>query len=129
MRQVEFTHRSPLYWLCAVLAVGIFLFGILALFQPVFGAELFGSPVKDADGLRWVRSAGVRDIALGLMLGTVVLLRQKRTVGILILFMIGVPISDAWTVLSLPGPGYQALLHAGSVLFMVALAVLLLRRR
>jgi Domain of unknown function (DUF4267) len=124
-----FTPKSPLYWFCGALALGISLVGLLAIFAPQPGSEMFGIPVRATDALSWVRLAGVRDIALGLVLFATMTLQQGRTVGILILLSIVIPITDAITVFLRTGLSYHFLIHACSILYMISLGVMLLRRQ
>lgn len=123
-----FTPRSPLYWLSGVFAIGLVLIGLLALLSPAAASIMFGIPVEGQDALLWVRLAGVRDIALGLLVIAVIVLRQPRTTGILILLATVVPITDVVTVVLHNGLSSQALLHAVAIPFMLFLGSLLLRR-
>ncbi len=122
-----FTSRSPLYWLCGALALGIFLVGLLALVAPQTGSVMFGMPATTADTFPWVRLAGIRDIALGLVLFAMMALREGRTAGILILLSLVVPITDVTTVFSRTGFSYHIFIHGGAAIFMIILGTLLVR--
>lgn len=87
----SFTPKSPLYWLAGVLALGIFLVGLLAMLAPAPGSVMFGMPAATGDALPSIRLAGIRDIALGLILFATIVLKEGRTTGILILLVIVVP--------------------------------------
>jgi hypothetical protein len=127
-QSIHFTVRSPLYWLYAAFAIGILLVGGLAVLMPLTASALFGAPVKVADGIDWVRTAGVRDIAIGLMFAAMLVLREGRTAGVLMLLVIIVPVGDAFTVLSTAGVTYQVFLHGVAAIFMAKLGSLLVKR-
>ena len=125
---MNFTAKSPLCWLYAALTLGILLAGVLALFDPFTAAVLFGRPVKTVDDYTWVRLAGMRDIAIGLMFAAMLVLKEQRIAGILVLLTIVVPVGDAVTVLSARGVSYQVFIHGGAAIFMAVLGMLLLKR-
>jgi hypothetical protein len=126
---MNFTVKSPLYWLYAALTLGILLAGVLALFDPFTASVLFGRPVKTVDNYTWVRLAGMRDIAIGLIFAAMLVLKEQRIAGILVLLTIVVPVGDAFTVFSARGVSYQAFIHGGATIFMAVLGTLLLKRR
>ena len=125
---MNFTTKSLLYWLYAALTLGILLAGVLALFDPFTAAVLFGRPVKTVDDYTWVRLAGMRDIAIGLMFAAMLVLKEQRIAGILVLLTIVVPVGDAFTVFSARGASYQVFIHGGAAIFMAVLGLLLLKR-
>jgi Domain of unknown function (DUF4267) len=124
-----FTTKSLLYWLYGAFALGLTLIGLFAIVAPQTASGMFGRPVTVADALPWVRLAGVRDIALGLVFFALMALKEGRTAGILVLLTLVVPMTDATTVFMRTGLGYQALAHAAAILYMLVLGVMLLRRR
>jgi len=125
----SFTPKSPLYWLAGVLALGIFLVGVLAVFAPAPGSVMFGMPAATGDALPWIRLAGIRDIALGLILFATIVLKEGRTTGILILLVIVVPITDVTTVFLRTGFSFHVLIHGGGIVYMAIIGTLLLRGR
>ena len=126
--QSGFTFRSPLYWLTAAFAAGIAAIGLLALLVPIHAASMFGVPVKSVDAASWVRIAGVRDIAYGAVMGSLLAFREKRAAGLLILLSIIIPAGDAFSVLAATGMCFQVFFHGSSVIFMAVLGIFLLRR-
>ena len=96
--------------------------------MPLTASALFGAPVKVADGIDWVRIAGVRDIAIGLMFAAMLVLREGRTAGVLMLLVVIVPVGDAFTVLSTAGVTSQVFLHGVSAIFMAILGSLLVKK-
>jgi hypothetical protein len=125
----NFTAKSPRYWLCAVLALGILLVGLLAAVAPLTGSVMFGLPVNAVETIPWVRIAGMRDIALGLILTAMLILKERRTVGILILLAVVIPVSDGIIVFSATGLSYHIIIHSGGAIFMAVLGVVLVRGR
>ena len=125
---MNFTAKSPLYWLYAALTLGILLAGVIAVFDPFVASVLFGRPVKTADDYTWVRLAGMRDIAIGMIFAAMLVIKEQRTAGVLVLLTIVVPVGDAVTVLSARGVSYQVFIHGGAAIFMAVLGMLLLKR-
>jgi hypothetical protein len=126
---MNFTAKSPLYWLYAALTLGILLAGVIAVFDPFVASVLFGRPVKTADDYTWVRLAGMRDIAIGMIFAAMLVIKEQRTAGVLVLLTIVVPVGDAFTVFSARGASYQVFIHGGAAIFMAVLGMLLLKKR
>jgi hypothetical protein len=126
---MNFTAKSPLCWLYAALTLGILLAGVIAVFDPFIASVLFGRPVKTVDDDTWVRLAGMRDIAIGMIFAAMLVVKEQRTAGVLVLLTIVVPVGDAVTVFSARGASYQIFIHGGAAIFMAVLGMLLLKRR
>ena len=126
---MNFTAKFPLYWLYAALTLGILLAGVIAVFDPFIASVLFGRPVKTVDDYTWVRLAGMRDIAIGMIFAAMLVIKEQRTAGVLVLLTIVVPVGDAVTVLSARGVSYQVFIHGGAAIFMALLGMLLLKKR
>ena len=126
---MNFTAKPPLYWLYAALTLGILLAGVIAVFDPFIASVLFGRPVKTVDDYTWVRLAGMRDIAIGMIFAAMLVIKEQRTAGVLVLLTIVVPVGDAFTVFSARGASYQVFIHGGAAIFMAVLGMLLLKKR
>ena len=126
---MNFTAKSPLCWLYATLTLGILLAGVIAVFDPFIASVLFGRPVKTVDDYTWVRLAGMRDIAIGMIFAAMLVIKEQRTAGVLVLLTIVVPVGDAFTVFSARGASYQVFIHGGAAIFMAVLGMLLLKKR
>jgi hypothetical protein len=125
----NFTAKSPLYWLCGAFALGLTLVGLLAIFTPVPASIMFGMPASTIEAIPWVRLAGIRDVALGLVFFVMMTLKQGRATGILMLLAVIVPITDAITVFLRSGLSYQIFIHGSSVIFMIIIGMLLIRSK
>jgi Flp pilus assembly protein protease CpaA len=125
----DFNTRSLLYWLCGVLALVITVIGLVALFAPTKGADIFGLHAIAAEGKAWVRLFAARELTLGLILFALMVLKQGRIAGILLLLALVIPITDAATVYSQAGWNRHILMHAVSIPYMVVVGIALLRHK
>lgn len=116
--------------LVALLSVGLIAIGVAALLVPDFAATLYGVDATTLSARVFVRAAGARDIAIGMILiGLLVRRSDSGTVGIAVLGATLVPIFDTVSVLQASGMQTALILHAGSILPMTVLAIALFRVR
>jgi hypothetical protein len=120
--------KSLLYWLCGAFALALIVIGVLAIIAPISASMMFGVPATTAEAVPWVRLAGIRDIALGLIFCAITALKQSRATGILMLLTAVVPATDAATVFLQNGLSYGVFIHGSSIVFMLIVGTLLLRR-
>jgi len=124
---------STLTWLrasVAILSVALVGIGLAALLAPGFAAAGYGVDVSTLSDHAYVRAAGVRDIAIGgILLVLLARLSETRTVGIAVLVATLVPIVDTINVLQASGVRPALILHVGSILPMMILAIALLGAR
>jgi hypothetical protein len=120
---------SPSALLAFALVAFLFLLSALAAFDPVAAADGFGLPVTAPDALPWLRIKAGRDLGLGLMLLTVLLLRQPRVFGAMSLVSVVIPLVDAVTVMShgARSIGYALSVHGSAVVYGLLLGAWLLR--
>src|SRR5689334_15731953 len=87
--------------LAAVVSFGIILIGCLYIFAPQRAMGSFGLklPAADADTLAWLRLKGIRDIAAGLAVLTLLAATDSRTAGLLILVFAAIPFGDMSNIL------------------------------
>ena len=85
----------------ALIAVGIMVIGCFYLASPqrVLGSFGLKPPASDADTLAWLRLKGIRDVASGLALLTLMLTTESRTVGIVLLVFAIIPFGDMSNIL------------------------------
>ncbi len=87
--------------LAALVSFGIILIGCLYIFSPQRAMGSFGlkPPATDADTLAWLRLKGIRDIAAGLAVLTLMAATDSRTVGLIILVFAAIPFGDMSNIL------------------------------
>src|SRR6202790_4686761 len=92
--------------LAALLAVAIIVIGCFYVISPERMTGSFGlkPPAPDADTRAWLRLKGIRDIVSGLVVLTMMLTTDTRTVGIALLVFAIVPLGDMLNVLGPGGP-------------------------
>ena len=85
----------------ALIAVGIIVIGCFYLVSPERVSGSFGlkPPAFDADTRAWLRLKGIRDVASGLAVLTLMLTTDSRTVGIVLLVFAIVPFGDMSNIL------------------------------
>ena len=87
--------------LAVLVSVGIIVIGGLYLVSParILGGFGLKPPAPDADTRAWLRLKGIRDIASGLVVLTLLLATDSRTVGIVLLVLAIIPFGDMSNVL------------------------------
>src|ERR1700693_651465 len=95
-------NAIPLY-LAALMAVSIFVIGCFYLVSPERMTGSFGlkPPASDADTRSWLRLKGIRDVASGLVVLTMMLTADRRSVGIALIVFAIIPLGDMSIVLGL----------------------------
>jgi hypothetical protein len=93
------------------LAVAIIVIGGFYIIAPERMTGSFGlkMPAPDADTRAWLRLKGIRDIASGLVVLTLMLTTDARTVGIVLLVEAIIPLGDMSNVLASGGSKRTAL--------------------
>jgi len=97
--------------LAALMAVAIIVIGCFYLLSPERMTGSFGlkPPAPDADTRAWLRLKGIRDIASGLVVLTMMLTTGPRTVGIALLALAITPLGDMSIILGSGGSKSKAL--------------------
>ena len=87
--------------LAVLVAAGIIVIGSFYLVSParVLGSFGLKPPASDADTRAWLRLKGIRDLASGLALLTMMLTTDSRTVSILLLVFAIIPFGDMSNIL------------------------------
>jgi hypothetical protein len=87
--------------LTALVAVGIIVIGSFYLVSParVLGSFGLKPPASDSDTRAWLRLKGIRDVAVGLAVLTLMLTTDSRTVGIVLLVFAIIPFGDMCNIL------------------------------
>jgi hypothetical protein len=111
----------------SLLLIGL---GIFFACNHARAAEAYGVPVSGGPDNAWISSAASRDVAFGGLTLAFALLRDRRAVGLCLLFGAIIPIGDGIVVLrDSPTPLEFLPLHWGGAAGCLLLAVLLLRPR
>lgn len=89
----------------ALIGVGIIVIGCFYLAAPQRVSGSFGlkPPAADPDTRAWLRPKGIRDIAAGLVLLTMMLTADPRMVGIVVIVFAIIPLGDMSIILGSGG--------------------------
>ena len=98
-------HNAIPLSLAALMAVAIIVIGCFYVLSPERMTGSFGlkPPAPDADTRAWLRLKGIRDVVSGLVVLTMMLTTDTRTVGIALLVEAIVPLGDMSNVLGSGG--------------------------
>jgi hypothetical protein len=115
--------------LAALIAVGIIVIGCFYLLSPERISGSFGlkPPASDADTRAWLRPKGIRDIASGLVVLTMMLTADRRFVGIALLVFAIIPFGDMSIILGSAGSRSKAFsVHGVACAVMLVVGLLLI---
>jgi hypothetical protein len=115
--------------LAALIAVGITVIGCFYLASPqrVLGSFGLKPPASDADTRAWLRPKGIRDIASGLVVLTMMLTADTRSVGIVLLVEAIIPLGDMSIILGSGGSKSRAFsIHGVTCAVMLVVGLLLI---
>jgi uncharacterized membrane protein len=116
--------------LAALIGVGIIVIGCFYLLSPERISGSFGlkPPAPDADTRAWLRLKGVRDVASGLAVLTMMLTTDARTVGIVVLVFAIIPFGDMSNILVSGGrKGTAFSIHGVTCAVMLVVGLLLIQ--
>ena len=122
-------YNAILLTLAALLAVGIMVIGCFYLASPERVSGSFGlkPPAPDADTRAWLRLKGIRDVASGLAVLTLMLTTDTRTTGIVLLVFAVIPFGDMSNILVSGGRKATAFsVHGVTCAVMLAVGLLLI---
>ena len=115
--------------LAALIAIGIIVIGCFYLVSPdrILGSFGLKPPASDADTHAWLRPKGIRDIATGLVVLTMMLTADKRLLGLTILGFAIIPLGDMSIILRSGGSKSRALsVHGVTCAAMLVVGLLLI---
>jgi uncharacterized membrane protein len=94
-------HSAIPIALATLIAVAIIIIGCFYLVSPERISGSFGlkPPASDADTRAWLRLKGIRDVASGLAVLTMMLTTDTRTAGIVLLVFAMIPFGDMSNIL------------------------------
>ena len=115
--------------LAALMAVGIIVIGCFYLVSPERVSGSFGlkPPASDADTRAWLHPKGIRDVVAGLVVLTMMLTSDGRSVGIALLVEAIIPLGDMSIILGSGGSKSRALfIHGVTCVVMLVVGLLLI---
>ena len=115
--------------LAVLISVGIIVIGSFYLVSParVLGSFGLKPPASDADTRAWLRLKGIRDVAAGLAVLTLMLATDSRTVGIILLVFAVIPFGDMCNILGSGGRKVTAFsVHGVTCAVMLITGILLI---
>ena len=122
-------HNAIPLSLAALMAVAIIVIGCFYLVSPERMTGSFGlkPPASDADTRAWLRLKGIRDVVSGLVVLTMMLTTDTRSVGIALLVEAIVPLGDMSIVLGSGGSKSKAFsIHGVTCAVMLVVGLLLI---
>ena len=122
-------HNAIPLVLAALVGVGIIVIGCFYLVSPERVSGSFGlkPPAPDADTRAWQRLKGIRDVASGLAVLTLMLASDSRTVGIVLLVFAVIPFGDMSNILASGGRKATAFsVHGVTCAVMLVVGLLLI---
>ena len=115
--------------LAALIAAGIIVIGCFYLVSPerILGSFGLKPPATDADTRAWLRLKGIRDVASGLVVLTMMLTEGSRSAGIVLLVLAIIPFGDMSNILSSGGSKSTAFsVHGIACAVMLVVGLLLM---
>jgi hypothetical protein len=113
----------------ALIAMGVIVIGCFYLVSPERISGSFGlkPPASDADTRAWLRLKGIRDVASGLVVLTMMLTLDRRSVGIALIVYAIIPLGDMIIVLGSGGSKSRAFsIHGVTCAVMLVVGLLLI---
>src|ERR1700756_4069516 len=101
VRRRCFMHNAIPLAVAALIAAGIIVIGCFYLVAPerILGTFGLKPPASDADTRAWLRPTGIRDVASGLVVLTMMLTADSRLVGMALLVYAIIPLGDMSIIL------------------------------
>ena len=115
--------------LAVLISVGIIVIGCFYLASPqrILGGFGLKPPAPDADTLAWLRLKGIRDVASGLIVLTIMLTADSRLTGMALLVEAVIPFGDMSIILSSGGSKSRAFsIHGATCAVMLVVSLLLM---
>jgi Domain of unknown function (DUF4267) len=122
-------HNAIALSLAALVAVGVVTIGCLYLVSPqrILGQFGLKPPAPDADTRAWLRLKGLRDLACGLLVLTMMLTTDRRSVGIALLVLAIIPFGDMSIILGSGGSKSKAFsIHGATCAVLLVVGLLLI---
>lgn len=125
----ELRKSSALFWFTLVIPVGIIGIGINFILNPAGASAAFGVAINDPNSFPFMWIKGIRDIFAGLAILPFLLNGNRRVTAILFAISIFVPFCDGLVIIAHSGFAAPLLIHWGTAVYMIVVALFLLKRR
>ena len=122
-------HNAIPLSVAALIAVAVIVIGCFYLVSPERISGSFGlkPPASDADTRAWLRLKGIRDVGAGLVVLTMMLTTDTRSVGIALIVFAIIPLGDMSIVLGSGGSKSRAFsIHGVTCAVMLVVGLLLI---
>jgi hypothetical protein len=122
-------HNAIPLILATLIAVGIIVIGCFYLVSPerILGSFGLKPPAADADTRAWLRPKGIRDVVAGLLVLTLMLTVDRRSLGIALLVLAVIPFGDMSIILGSGGSKSKAFsIHGVTCAVMLVVGLLLI---
>jgi hypothetical protein len=122
-------HNAIPLILATLIAVGIIVIGCFYLVSPerILGSFGLKPPAADADTRAWLRPKGIRDVVAGLLVLTLMLTADRRSLGIALLVLAVIPFGDMSIILGSGGSKSKAFsIHGVTCAVMLVVGLLLI---
>ena len=122
-------HNAIPFVLATLIAMAIIVIGCYYLASPERISGSFGlkPPASDAETRAWLRPKGIRDVAAGLVVLTMMLTADSRMVGIALLVEAIIPFGDMSIILGSGGSKSRAFtIHGATCAVMLVVGLLLI---
>ena len=119
----KITHTIA-FWICLLTGLGLIFIGARFFLVPVVAEHAFGIQVNTDGNYSFHYIKGVRDLFSGLVLVALLLARQYRALGILLLCAVIIPATDMSIVASQSSFQTTALFpHLSAVIIVILLGI------
>ena len=112
--------RSPGFWLALLMIVSQAANALRATFDPVGFAGYLGLPLAAGVDPSWVQVYGLRTTFIALLAGWLLATRQIRTLSLVALLAVFIPVGDLWLVWQADGPAAKLARHSLLAIFVLA---------
>lgn len=127
LQSKEWGPRFVTYWLSAIVALLLLFLGINTFIQPEAAIEGFGLSVSNPSDVPVAYIKADRDLFIGTILTVLLLLRMRRAYIVFMLFGTGMPLVDAWLVLSYGADQTASWIHLVTAAYMLIISYMMFR--
>jgi hypothetical protein len=112
-------RQALAYGFCVLLSVFFFFVGVLLLVNPEAGGSFFGLALNETRNYSFHFTTAIRQIYLGVIILVLLWLRQFKALGVLLITIVLIPMTDFLIVFTAPGGTLSAAAaHLSGILVM-----------